>query len=216
MPRILVLDDSQDDLDLINRYCTKHGWRCYRHKDQDEALAALAAEDYDVFVLDHNLNGKRDGGTIARDLRADGIETPIVLISGSLTPQLREQVDDIDLLWCVQKNGTWEALGRVIKMILLRPCAGQCEVSQPICGSHSEMESKIWLGQVEIALVRNGILELKEQVKAINQPGKLKDKAKSIGAQALTNAGVIILAIVALVKGCDAKSLATILKMLGG
>jgi DNA-binding response OmpR family regulator len=58
--------------------------------DGEEALAAILAEEYDVIVLDRMLPGGMDGVEICKSARAQGVQTPVIILTAK--GQIRDRV----------------------------------------------------------------------------------------------------------------------------
>jgi two-component system OmpR family response regulator len=80
-PRILVVDDEADMVALLQDVLRKAGFDADGVFDGAGARACLAAQHYDLLLLDLRLQAE-DGLTLARQLR-QASSLPIVMISGS-------------------------------------------------------------------------------------------------------------------------------------
>lgn len=79
--RILVADDEHGIRTLIGRFLTQRGYQVELAADGEEALLAILHHNPDLVVLDIYMP-KRTGLDILLKIRAEGIDVPIVLISG--------------------------------------------------------------------------------------------------------------------------------------
>ncbi|MFN0193495.1 MAG: EAL domain-containing protein [Aestuariivirga sp.] len=82
--RILVVDDDDDDLYLINDALAEVKDTRYAVEAVTSALAAmskLVANTYDTIICDYRL-GAVTGVDFIRNLRAAGVETPVILLTG--------------------------------------------------------------------------------------------------------------------------------------
>lgn len=77
---ILVVDDDREIRDLVGRALEKEGFRVTRASDGVEMRKRLEAGAIDLIVLDIMLPGK-DGLALCRDLRAQSIATPVILLT---------------------------------------------------------------------------------------------------------------------------------------
>lgn len=84
IPRALVVEDDPELSHLIARILQRTGVDCTVVDGLTDAEACLAAEEFDALVVDRGLPDG-DGATFIADLRARGVSTPAVLMSG--TPQ---------------------------------------------------------------------------------------------------------------------------------
>ena len=80
MPRILVIEDDDVTAREIAAELTSHGIDTDRVAEGREGLARAADPCYDVITLDLMLPGL-DGLSVVTQLRAQGIATPVLMIS---------------------------------------------------------------------------------------------------------------------------------------
>ncbi len=76
---VLVVDDDRDIRDLLKRYLEKNGVRASVAANGRQMRALLDGADVDLIVLDLMLPGE-DGIKLCRDLRADGKQSPPILM----------------------------------------------------------------------------------------------------------------------------------------
>ncbi len=107
---VLVVEDNSPDVILINEALSEAGLNCSitQMKDGDEAMKALLEADghsrYDLMILD--LNMPRVGGLeVLSRLRAvpSWRDTPILVLTSSLSPQERDQAKDLGASEYVRK-----------------------------------------------------------------------------------------------------------------
>ncbi len=81
--QILVVDDDPGVTKLLDRILTREGYRVHVAGDAESALAAVAAHDPDVILLDVMFPGS-DGFTLCTRLKRDVATrlTPIILVTG--------------------------------------------------------------------------------------------------------------------------------------
>ena len=80
MPRVLIAEDDHVIANAMATHLRRAGMDVEVAEDGDRALAKLRYERPDVAVIDLMLPGT-DGWRITETLRAEGIETPIVIVS---------------------------------------------------------------------------------------------------------------------------------------
>jgi two-component system, OmpR family, phosphate regulon response regulator OmpR len=78
--KILMVDDDLRMRELLQRYLNEQGFDIKTVSDSKEMDATLANENFDLLVLDLMLPGE-DGLAICRRLRANNIETPIIMLT---------------------------------------------------------------------------------------------------------------------------------------
>ena len=79
-PHILVVDDDPEIVDLVGQLITAEGYRVSRAGDTRAGRQVLDSGPVDLIVLDLMLPGK-DGLTFCRELRAEGVATPIIMLT---------------------------------------------------------------------------------------------------------------------------------------
>lgn len=85
--RALIVEDEPNIAAYLDRGLTEEGYAVDVAYDGDDALDWAAAAEYDVIVLDVLLPG-RDGFSVCNELRAQGIKTPVLMLTA------RDAVDD--------------------------------------------------------------------------------------------------------------------------
>ena len=78
--RILIIEDDRDAADYIARAFREVGHVADQAPDGEEGLAFALDRQYDVLIIDRMLP-KRDGLSVIGQLRAKGIETPVLILS---------------------------------------------------------------------------------------------------------------------------------------
>jgi two-component system, OmpR family, response regulator len=86
--RVLIVEDHLKLARLIKRGLRREEVEVDLAGDGPEALAVIATTEYDAIVLDLMLPGI-DGLDICRGLRADGLRTPILMLSARGAPRDR-------------------------------------------------------------------------------------------------------------------------------
>lgn len=83
--RILVVDDDPELRALLQRFLSEHGFQV-RVADTGKAMdAALQRDPADVIILDLMMPGE-DGLAVLRRLRADGDQTPVIMLTARGDP----------------------------------------------------------------------------------------------------------------------------------
>jgi len=78
--RLLIVEDDRDASDYIARAFREVGHIADQAPDGEEGLAFALDRQYDVLIVDRMLP-KRDGLSLIGELRAKGIETPVLILS---------------------------------------------------------------------------------------------------------------------------------------
>jgi DNA-binding response OmpR family regulator len=79
MPKVLIVDDEPDIVDLVMMYLKREGYELHVARDGPAALDLVKQLSPDVIVLDINLPGM-DGLTICREIRKSR-NVPILMLS---------------------------------------------------------------------------------------------------------------------------------------
>lgn len=79
--RILVVEDEHKIAGAIKRGLEQETYAVDVAYDSDEGLSSALTGEYDVIVLDRMLPGLLDGAEICKEVRAEGIRTPILMLT---------------------------------------------------------------------------------------------------------------------------------------
>lgn len=83
--KLLVVDDDPELRQLLASYLNKHGYDTLLAADATELESLIARFSPDLVVLDRMMPG-RDGMTACRDLRAQGEDVPVLLLTAKDEP----------------------------------------------------------------------------------------------------------------------------------
>ncbi|MDD4309157.1 MAG: PAS domain S-box protein [Candidatus Cloacimonetes bacterium] len=100
---ILMLDDEESLRTLMQRVCTRRGHRLTGAGTLEEAMQALAKQQFDVMLIDMHLFCM-DGVQALEQIRAAGITTPAIVFSGSVSQQEKEALKPLGVLKIMEKN----------------------------------------------------------------------------------------------------------------
>lgn len=78
--RVLVIEDEEKMADMLKRGLEEEGMEVNLAYDGDQGLAAGKGTSYDLIILDIGLPG-RDGLEVAAELRASGVQTPLLMLT---------------------------------------------------------------------------------------------------------------------------------------
>jgi len=78
--KLLIVDDEKDLLDQLRKTLTHQRYDVDTAADGDAALDKLFENPYDLVVLDIMLP-KTDGLTVLKEMRAAGIQTPVIMLT---------------------------------------------------------------------------------------------------------------------------------------
>src|SRR6185295_16158404 len=83
--RLLIIEDSEDDADLVLRALRKDGYEPdWERVDTSEAMqSALGRQNWDVIISDHSMPVFSAPAALAL-LRKTGRDIPFIIVSGSI------------------------------------------------------------------------------------------------------------------------------------
>ncbi len=79
--RILIVEDEHKIANAIKRGLMQQSYAVDVAYDGDDGLAMASTEPYDLIILDRMLPGSIDGIGIVRKLRAERVQTPVLLLT---------------------------------------------------------------------------------------------------------------------------------------
>lgn len=123
--RVLIIEDEQKIAKALKRALEQESYAVDVAFDGDDGYAMITTEPYDLAIVDRLLPGEKDGIEITKEARAQGIHTPILMLTalGSLkdkTSGLDTGADD----YLVKPFALEELLARV-RALLRRPAEQQ-------------------------------------------------------------------------------------------
>ncbi len=79
---ILIVDDSEDTLEVFQSTLEEEGFLVMAAKNGDEALEILKSQDFTIMLLDINMPGKT-GLEVLEEMKSRGLgqNTPVMLVS---------------------------------------------------------------------------------------------------------------------------------------
>ena len=119
--RLLVVDDEISLRRLLETALTRKGYTVTSAGDGLEAIELVAdpARDFDLVLLDVNMPGAT-GVEVFKVIKTARPHLPVLVLSGHLTPGIREDFNRIGHADFVQKPYTLDDLGRRLRVLLDR------------------------------------------------------------------------------------------------
>lgn len=119
--RILVVEDEHKIADALKRGLVQESYAVDVAYDADEGLSSALTGEHDLIILDRMLPGLIEGVDICKEVRAEGIHTPILMLTakdqiGDRVEGLNSGADD----YLVKPFAFDELLARV-RALLRRP-----------------------------------------------------------------------------------------------
>jgi CheY-like chemotaxis protein len=118
--RILVIDDNAHGLNARKVVLEEMGHTAATSPDPKGAMTLLSKEKFDIVITDYRMPGM-NGAEIIRWMREQGIETPVILISG-FVDTLGLTVENTGAEILIQKSAhEVNHMMRAVRGILKRP-----------------------------------------------------------------------------------------------
>ena len=78
---VLIVDDDESVQMMLYKVIRSNGLQAQTASSGEQALKMLAVRDFDLILLDVNMQGI-DGFEVVQRLRSRGVQTPIIIVSG--------------------------------------------------------------------------------------------------------------------------------------
>ncbi len=117
--RILIIDDEADFVDTLTFSLESNGFEVVSAPDGPSGIEKLKSENPDLIILDLMMPGM-DGYEVTKRLKADSASSniPIIVLTATVTPDLKQRVCSIQVTDCVTKPCDLEDLVDKIKKAL--------------------------------------------------------------------------------------------------
>lgn len=117
--RILLVDDDANIRTLFSRVIDPLSSKLVAAESMQEALAIAKAEEFDVILLDLSLLDSTQSQTLAKVPELKRLtNAPVVLVSGSLDPYLREHYADYGADAFVPKGVSFSELNQALLLAI--------------------------------------------------------------------------------------------------
>ena len=157
MATILILEDEETLRYAFGRALERAGLEVVGASSVADAREARAGREFDALVTDVNLNGADDGIDYVRELRSEGFEGPVVIVTGygsveGAVAAMKSGADDY-----LQKPVSLEELVLLVQRLLetrkLRSRVKLYERLERVRGGESEIlgQSEAWTQTLELA-----------------------------------------------------------------
>jgi CheY-like chemotaxis protein len=100
--KVLVIDDEQDIVDLISEVLARDHYEPLVATVWTEAIDAITSSKPDLLLLDLKMP-TIDGSAILEFIRKEGIELPVIIVSGFLTDDVMEDLSQLGVSAFVRK-----------------------------------------------------------------------------------------------------------------
>jgi CheY-like chemotaxis protein len=116
---ILVVDDDESTREMVSRHLRRAGYSTVEARDGEEALLRARVITPGLVILDLLMPGV-DGFEVLRTMRAEGMKTPVVVLTGKTLLSEEERILKEGLARVVQKGGmAIDSVVREAKQMLL-------------------------------------------------------------------------------------------------
>lgn len=85
-PRLLIVEDDPNLGEILSEYLNLKGYDTILKRDGEEGERAFKASQFDLCILDLMMP-KKDGFTLAQDIRKTGSDTPIIFLTAKSMKQ---------------------------------------------------------------------------------------------------------------------------------
>lgn len=102
MPKILIVDDEKEILNIFEQFFSQKGFEVALASSGKEAVAVLrSSQKIDLMVLDLVMPGF-PGVDVLKDIKDAGISVPYIVLSGTM--ELQDFIDDLKELGCPKQD----------------------------------------------------------------------------------------------------------------
>jgi len=92
-PRVLVVEDEEKTRNAVAEGLRIENWQVVTASDGDQAVKIIAAEPFDLIILDWMLPD-RDGIEVLHSLRADGLRSPVLMLTARIA--LKDRITGLE------------------------------------------------------------------------------------------------------------------------
>ena len=82
MPHLLIVDDDPDFVEAIQIHLKRFGYSVEWASDRTEGMRLARSGRFDLLILDVMMAEPDDGIVMAQELRKEGFDKPILMLSG--------------------------------------------------------------------------------------------------------------------------------------
>ena len=120
MSKILVIDDERSIRDLLHALFSQKGYDVVLAENGPRGLELLRQEQPYVIVLDLNMP-EMNGLTVLRHIRSLNRDQPVIMFSGTWTPEREQQVQTLGVSAIIQKELLLDRLEDAVKRLCTIP-----------------------------------------------------------------------------------------------
>jgi len=158
MHRILVLDDDIGVCTVLTRILQDQQYDVYTSQSVISAAETLAERSFDAYLLDYRL-ADGTGLQVAEQVRQQGSNAPIILISGYGATDIAAKAVTLDIFEVLQKPFTRETICNALERALSHALRTPVNVQQPSANNPSpEPSLRLHLRPLVVILITVGLL----------------------------------------------------------
>ena len=125
MPKILVVDDEPEIINILETFLTKQGYQVVTALGGQKALDILSSgQELDLMVLDLKMSGV-NGTAVLRGLAELSPKPPVVILSGSIG--LRKDINDLRDLGYSEADALYKPIALNILLAKVKEKLSQAE-----------------------------------------------------------------------------------------
>lgn len=131
MRKVLLVDDDHICLELLGNLLLEcAGIAPYCAMNGKEALKEMEEEEFDLIITDFNMPGMT-GIELAKQVQVIAPNTPIILNSGALSPEIAQQARDCGIAGVIEKPFKLDIMLSLIDSILSNNLLSAVIMSDP-------------------------------------------------------------------------------------
>ena len=151
--RILIIEDQEDICTALKVYLEKECYAVDTASDGEKGSYLARTNDYDLIILD-NILPKKDGLEVCKEIRSNGTEIPILMLSVKTDPAVKTDLLNAGVDDYLNKPFSFNELLARIRALLRRPKQLTSEVLQVGTLSLDSKKHTVTRGTSEIYLTR--------------------------------------------------------------
>jgi CheY-like chemotaxis protein/tRNA(Arg) A34 adenosine deaminase TadA len=147
---ILIAEDNQVSRDMMTSVLKTKGYKVTGANDGDEAIELVGKHKFDLALVDINM-APTGGFDFARHLLVQGIELPVVIVTGDESSDMLVQASNLGVVRVLQKPVLPERLLHTVEKIFAR-IAGNSEALPASGQVHQNEPEDLMLRAIELAV----------------------------------------------------------------
>ena len=114
MPKLLVVDDEIDIVEVTKKFFTRRGVETFSASEGNEAIRIIQEQKPDLILLDYNLPGL-SGKEILKKMREElKLNTKVIMVTGFETEVVNNETKDLGIHDCVHKPLDLDELEKIV------------------------------------------------------------------------------------------------------